>query len=181
MVEDTQRFIEEGVRFYHQSLQALAHFEDLVQKAGSAAFSLRCKELSQINVVYSSEGAPQSAVYKGPPPWLGVRVACPPPLKTLYIGLSWELREDGSERPTARVNFETASAPSRELLLTAIGKVPPAPPYKIDNPLGNEAGMSVELRPEDAGMITEILSGMLSEWARLFREIGGINVLRAVM
>jgi hypothetical protein len=100
-------------------------------------------------------------------------------LKTLYIGLSWELREDGSERPTARVNFETASAPSRELLLTAIGKVPPAPPYKIDNPLGNEAGMSVELKAQDAGRITEILGGMLSEWARLFREIGGINVLKA--
>jgi hypothetical protein len=177
MTEDAQRFLEDGVRFYRQSLQALAYFEDLVQRAGSAAFSLRSEELSQINVVYSSEVAPLTAVYKGPPPWLGVQVACAPPLKKLYIGLCWDLREDGAERPTACVNFETASAPTRELLLTAIGKVPPAPPYKIDNPQGNEAGMSVEIRAEDAGRITEILGGMLSEWARLLREIGGINVL----
>jgi hypothetical protein len=79
MAEGTQRFIEEGVSFYRQSLQTLAHFEDLVQRAGYAAFSLRSEELAQINVVYNRDVAPQPAIYKGPPPLLGVRVGCPPP------------------------------------------------------------------------------------------------------
>lgn len=193
MANESADFLERGLETYCDALRAVRHFQRSIQKT---SFDVLTRHVGNLSTAL---GVPLDAAriepYLNPKPvgrpndpewknadewegggWVAVMLPCPQPLWRLYCGIAWDVLPDGSEQGTARVDFEAYWVPTKENLLRRVKNLKPPIRFDLDT-WDREVYMSDLLVPKEMQQLASKLTNLLDEWARFFREIGGLKAL----
>lgn len=192
MMPESVDFLTIGLTHYGEAFRAVQHFQRLVQKAAYDALNQGLDELSSALGVevpktwiklYANPGPQQPDTWDWNKTeswwgaWLAAKVSVSG-LSNCYAGVAWEPRES-IEPASAVVAFDVGAA-KKARLLQQIAELTSACRFRTYD-TGYELWLSQELKPEDVPNLSNILADIISEWARIFKKIGGVSGLNAAM
>ena len=178
MAENTTDFMKKGLEKYYEARRAVIFFEQRVQQIARTVLSQHLNEFSEVLKMRLSTNAIKDydADWKTGP-WVAVFVSCLDPLSKIYVGLTWEMKPDGTEQPLAAVAVESKRVPTAQTLFGLVRNVDPAPKFATSS-WGYVVVIQNQLDSDEMPEFKNRLSAILMEWIRLLKLSGGITTLK---
>jgi hypothetical protein len=173
----TGEFLSKGLSIYLELLRTLHNFQKHIQDRARDALRSRQKELSD------ALGSPLIATiedyesHDDTKAWVAVQAQCPAPLGSLYLGVLWELRDDGTPAQIAVATLDAGAAQRRAKLLRCATEMTLASGFTVVHGGWNEVQMRTDLGPEEMPLLESKLGAILDEWSRFFQKVGGLRSL----
>lgn len=93
----------------------------------------------------------------------------------LYNNVSWEQRDVADSEFEAGIWISLVTAKPAPIMVDKLMSAHPNPQYRLQVEGSDEVCLGRVLHAEEVGMLDELLRDLDGEWARLWREIGGLK------